>query len=163
MEYGSIERENYVNAPPDVVFQTVSDPKHIKEWWPDSALYEVAEGANGEIRFGDLDSGGIAVQLTIVDVSPPNRFAFRWTHPVGEDASPGNSMLVTFELRPSGEGTLLRFTETGFAKWVGKPQSSRSSTANTCRDGTTSCRSSGPTRKVWHRRHEFDEPAQKGR
>ncbi|GAA0037253.1 SRPBCC family protein [Brevibacterium metallidurans] len=114
MEYGSIERENYVNAPPDVVFQTVSDPKHIKEWWPDSALYEVAEGANGEIRFGDLDSGGIAVQLTIVDVSPPNRFAFRWTHPVGEDASPGNSMLVTFELRPSGEGTLLRFTETGF-------------------------------------------------
>ncbi|MCK9874961.1 hypothetical protein MXD59_04045 [Frankia sp. Ag45/Mut15] len=27
---------------------------------------------------------------------------------------PGNSLLVSFELRPSGNGTLLRMTETGF-------------------------------------------------
>ena len=41
-------------------------------------------------------------------------FSFRWTHPAGEAAAEGNSLLVTFELTPSGDGTLLRMTETGF-------------------------------------------------
>ena len=41
-------------------------------------------------------------------------FSFRWTHPAGEVAAEGNSLLVTFDLVPSGEGTLLKMTETGF-------------------------------------------------
>jgi uncharacterized protein YndB with AHSA1/START domain len=114
MEHGTIEREIYVDAAPEILFDVVSSPDHITEWWPDEAHYEVMPGSTGDMAFGDPDAGGKVVQLTVVEVSPPRTFSFRWAHPADEVAAPGNSLLVTFELTPSGEGTLLRFTETGF-------------------------------------------------
>ncbi|MGY1811007.1 SRPBCC family protein [Blastococcus sp. SYSU D00669] len=114
MEFGSIEREIYVEASPDVVFEVVSSPDHVKQWWPDDAHYEPVPGSTGEIVFGDPDNGGGAAAFTVVDVRPPDLFSFRWTHPAGEAAGEGNSLLVTFALSPKGDGTLLRMTETGF-------------------------------------------------
>lgn len=114
METSTIEREIYVDAAPEILFDVVSSPDHITEWWTDEAHYEVTPGSTGDIAFGDPDAGGKVVQLSVVEVSPPRTFSFRWTHTADEVAAPGNSLLVTFELTPSGEGTLLRFTETGF-------------------------------------------------
>ena len=114
MEFGTIEREIYVEAAPEIVFEVVSSPDHLKQWWPDDARYTPTPGAVGEIVFGDRDAGGTAVAFTVVDVRPPRTFTFRWTHPAGEAAAEGNSLLVTFDLTPSGGGTLLRMTETGF-------------------------------------------------
>jgi uncharacterized protein YndB with AHSA1/START domain len=114
MEFGTIEREIYVEASPETVFEVVSSPDHLKEWWPDDARYEATPGSTGEIVFGDRDGDGTVVQFTVVDAQPPRTFSFRWTHPVGETATEGNSLLVTFDLTPSGGGTLLRMTETGF-------------------------------------------------
>ena len=114
MEFGIIEREVYVEASPEIVFEVVSSPDHLKEWWPDDARYEPTPGAVGEIVFGDPDAGGGAAAFTVVDVAPPRLFSFRWTHPADEVAAPGNSLLVTFDLTPSDGGTLLKMTETGF-------------------------------------------------
>ena len=114
MEFGTIEREIYVAATPEVVFEVVSSPEHLREWWPDEARYELIPGSAGEIVFGDPDAGGKVASFTVVDVRPPRTFSFRWTHPAGEVATEGNSLLVTFDLTPSGGGTLLRMTETGF-------------------------------------------------
>ncbi len=114
MELGTLEREIYVDAPPEIVFEVVSSPDHVSQWWPDEARYDPVPGASGEIVFGDPDAGGVAQQLTVVEAQPPRTFSFRWTHPTGETAAEGNSLLVTFELTPSGDGTLLRMTETGF-------------------------------------------------
>ena len=114
MEFGTIEREIFVAAPPEVVFDVVSSPAHVQSWWPDEAHYEPAPGSVGEIVFGDRDAGGAVVSFTVVDMSPPELFSFRWTHPRGERAEKGNSLLVTFELTPSEGGTLLKMTESGF-------------------------------------------------
>ena len=114
MEFGSIEREVYVDAAPEVVFDVVSSPDHLEQWWPDDARYEPTPGSVGELAFGDPDGGGKVVAFTVVDVVPPRMFSFRWTHPAGETATEGNSLLVTFVLSPAGDGTLLRMTETGF-------------------------------------------------
>jgi uncharacterized protein YndB with AHSA1/START domain len=115
MEYGAIEREVQIDASPATVFEVITSPEHLKEWWPDDAIVEPVPGSTGELVFGDRTSGDAHVpQLTVVDAVPPERFSFRWTHPRGEDARVGNSLLVTFELTASGGGTLLRMTETGF-------------------------------------------------
>jgi uncharacterized protein YndB with AHSA1/START domain len=114
MELGTIEREIYVEASPEVVFEVVSSPAHVKEWWPDDARYEPTPGSTGEIVFGDPEAGGVAVAFSVVEALPPRSFSFRWTQPAGEAAVEGNSLLVTFDLRPQGSGTLLRMTETGF-------------------------------------------------
>jgi len=115
MEYGSIEREIHVEATPEVVYEVISTPEHLREWWPDEAELEPVPGATGVISFGARATPGAkAVPLTVVEADPPRRFSFRWVYEEGEAATSANSLLVTFELVPSGGGTLLRFTETGF-------------------------------------------------
>jgi uncharacterized protein YndB with AHSA1/START domain len=114
MEFGTIEREIYVEALPETVFAVVSDPQHVQQWWPDEAAFDPVVGATGEIVFGDRDSEGTVVGFTVVEVDPPRTFSFRWTQPAGEVGRPGNSLHVTFSLAPAGAGTLLTMTERGF-------------------------------------------------
>ena len=114
MEFGTIEREVYIEASPEVVFEVVSSPDHLEQWWPDEAHYEPVPGSTGEIVFGERDAGGVAVAFAVVDAQPPRTFSFRWTQPAGEPAVAGNSLLVTFELTPARGGTLLKMTESGF-------------------------------------------------
>ena len=110
MEYATIERELMIDAPPDVVYQVISTPQHLAQWWPDRADLEAVPGAAGSVSFGDPDAPAKVVPITVVDADPSRRFAFRWVYE-DDDAA---ALLVTFELTPSDGGTLLRFTETGF-------------------------------------------------
>ena len=109
MEYGSIERELRIDATPEVVYEVISSPEHLREWWPDEAELDPVPGGTGRIVFGDPASPDARVEeLTVVEADPPRRFAFRWVY------EEGNSLLVTMDLVASGDGTLLRFKESGF-------------------------------------------------
>jgi uncharacterized protein YndB with AHSA1/START domain len=115
MEYASIERELHIAAAPEVVFDVVTNPEHIRDWWSASTEFEPRAGATGELVFADADTGAAKVApFTVVAVDPPRRFAFRWTYNEGVQVGPENSLLVTFDLIPSGDGTTLRFRETGY-------------------------------------------------
>jgi len=115
MEYASIERKIHIDAPPEVVYEVVSRPEHIREWWDAESDVPATPGATGELVWSDGDDPRAhVVSMTVVVAEPPRVFTFRWTQPAGEAAVDGNSLLVTFELVPSGSGTLLRMTETGF-------------------------------------------------
>ena len=115
MEYGTIEREVHIEASPEVVFDVISRPEHIRDWWSADTKIEPVAGSTGELTWRDEASGRVdVVPITVIDVQPPRRFSFRWTQGPGEVPTPSNSLLVTFELAPSGAGTVLRLTETGF-------------------------------------------------
>ncbi|THV41673.1 SRPBCC domain-containing protein [Glycomyces buryatensis] len=114
MEYGTIERELHIDATPEVVFDVVSSPEHLREWWPDEVDFSPVPGEGGRIGFRQKGDEIAWEQFTVVDAMPPRHFSFRWTHAEGETAALGNSMLVVFELQPDGAGTRLRMTETGF-------------------------------------------------
>ena len=111
MELGTLEREIHVDASPEIVFEVISRPEHIREWWSDDASLDPTPGAVGEVVWGDRVQ---VAAIVVVDVDPPRRFAFRWTAPDGEPPAAGNSLLVTFDLEPSATGTRLRLTESGF-------------------------------------------------
>jgi uncharacterized protein YndB with AHSA1/START domain len=114
MEYGSIERQLRIDATPEVVYEVISSPEHLREWWPDEAELDPVPGGTGAITFGDAASPDAKVEpLTVVEADPPRRFAFRWAYDEAP-ATETNSFLVTFDLVLSGDGTLLRFRETGF-------------------------------------------------
>lgn len=113
MEYGAIERDIHVDASPEVVFEVISRPEHIRKWWPDDARFESVAGSAGELVWHNPETGEtMTVPLAVVEVDPPKRFSFRWcfSH---EDRN-GQSLLVTFDLIPAGGGTRVRMTETGF-------------------------------------------------
>ncbi|HMJ75870.1 MAG TPA: SRPBCC domain-containing protein [Iamia sp.] len=115
MEQGTIEREIHIEAAPEVVYDVISTPEHMREWWPDEAELEPVPGGTGVITFGDPASPDANIQaLAVVEADPPRRFAFRWVADEGEAPTSTRSLLVTFDLVPAGAGTLLRFSETGF-------------------------------------------------
>ncbi|MER7174283.1 SRPBCC family protein [Streptomyces mesophilus] len=117
MQHARIEREIRIDAAPEVVYKVISTPEHLSQWWPDEAELTPAAGATGVITFGDKGAPDAkVVPLTVLEADPPRRFSFRWAYGEGEAAAPSNSFLVTFDLIPSGAGTLLRFTETGFTE-----------------------------------------------
>lgn len=104
--FASIEREIFIEADPEVVFAVISQPEHVKEWFPDDAEYAVVPGGTGQLTFRDGDTGDtVAVEpLTVVAVDYPTKFAFTWAE----------GLLVTFTLERVSGGTLLKFAETGF-------------------------------------------------
>ena len=113
MEYGTIERDIQVDASPDIVFEVVSRPEHVREWWPDDAQFETLAGAPGELVWRNAETGETTtVEMAVVEVDPPSRFSFRWCFTQPERG--GSSTLVTFDLVPQSGGTLVRMTETGF-------------------------------------------------
>ncbi|HEX5114421.1 MAG TPA: SRPBCC domain-containing protein [Pseudonocardiaceae bacterium] len=109
MEYGTIEREIHIDATPDVVYEVITRPEHIAQWWGFDA--SVPGRLARQRRDG---SGPVVVPVDVVEADAPRRFVFRWVHPEGERATRENSFLVTFDLVPADGGTLLRLTEAGF-------------------------------------------------
>ncbi len=115
MEYGTIERVIEVAASPEIVFALVSEPEHLKAWWPDEASFDVREGATGELVFHHEDSSAPYVaKMHVVEVDAPRRFAFRWVYDEGVTPGPENSLLVSFDLARVDAGTRVTMTETGF-------------------------------------------------
>lgn len=110
-EFGTLEREIRIDASPEVVFEVISRPEHIREWWSDDASLEPAPGAVGQLVWEDRAE---PVPMVVETCDPPRTFSFRWTSPDGELPAAGNSLLVTFALESSPPGTVLRLTETGF-------------------------------------------------
>jgi uncharacterized protein YndB with AHSA1/START domain len=113
MELGTIERDIVVEASPEVVFEVISRPEHMREWWPDDARFESIAGAPGELVWRDAETGETTtVEMAVVEVDPPRRFSFRWCFAGADRAEP--SLLVTFDLTPVDAGTRISLTETGF-------------------------------------------------
>ena len=84
MEHGTIEREVQIDASPATVFEVLTDPEHLVEWWPDHADFEPTPGASGTRVFGDRASPeaevpadhrgrGGAVPALLLPLDPPRR------------------------------------------------------------------------------------------
>ncbi len=123
MENGTIEREITIDAAPEVVFDVISSPEHIRGWWNGAQTdLEPRTGSVGTIRWdGGADHDHLE-QITVVDARPFTLFSFRWVYDAGPVAAADNSLLVVFELPPEGGRTLLRMTATGFEwRWPTAP------------------------------------------
>ncbi len=105
----TIARDVLIEAPPEVVWRTITEPDQMSQWFADRVDLVVEPGARGYMQFGD-QGGPVVVEI----VDPPNRFSFRWNHPREQDPAAGNSMLVEFTLTSEGDGrTRLRVVESG--------------------------------------------------
>jgi len=115
-----IEREIVVEAPIEIVWNTLTEPGEISRWFAQEVDLELRAGAQGVLVFGvrPTDEGTAdertTVPLQVEAVDPPHRFAFRWAHPQHAEAREGNSLLVEFTLTADGEATRLRMVESGF-------------------------------------------------
>lgn len=110
----TISRAIEIDAPIEVVWSTITEPDQIPRWFSDEADLVARPGASGTLTFRREGHDPLEVQLAIVAADRPTRFAFRWGHPAGTEATPETSVLVTFTLTEQGPArTLLEVTETG--------------------------------------------------
>ena len=113
MTAATIERVILIDAPIDIVWDVVTNPKHIVQWFADEAVLDLRPGGAGTLNFTEHNH---VSPLRVETVDPPNLFSYRWSQPDGEEPTPENSMLVEFILSEADGVTTLRLIESGFAK-----------------------------------------------
>jgi uncharacterized protein YndB with AHSA1/START domain len=110
-----IEQEIVIEAPPEVVWELVTDPEHVGAWFGDAAEIDLRPGGHAALTWD-----GMGTFLARVErVEPPRFLSFRWARPTDTPPAEGNSTLVEFSLSAEGDGTRLRVVESGFARLAG--------------------------------------------
>lgn len=113
----SIEKRIEIAAPVARVWKALTDHEEFGQWF---RVKLDAPFALGQVSTGHITHPGyehVKWKATVREIAPLERFSFTW-HPYavepGVDYSAEEPTLVEFRLAPSGTGTLLVVTETGF-------------------------------------------------
>lgn len=110
-----IEREIIINAPKERIYEAITDPKKVIQWFPETLEGKYEVGESPIFGFGEHGRN----QVYIVDAKPHEYFAYRWVpganHFIGDVLSVPNT-LVEFRIEESGDSCKVTLTETGFSK-----------------------------------------------
>jgi uncharacterized protein YndB with AHSA1/START domain len=107
-----VEREVLLDAPPEDVWEALTDPERLEEWFANDVDFDVDRG--GVFRWDDGD-----VRYAVVEeADPERRLAIRWWDPSG-----GEESEVVFTLVAVPAGTRLVVTETASSEWAWALQS----------------------------------------
>jgi Uncharacterized conserved protein len=112
-----IDRTIEVNAPPERVWRVLTTAKDLSTWFKVDIEGEIAAGADVWMVSKYPGYEGKRFLVHVTELTPPRRFAWQW-HPgaVDDDIDYTREAwtTVTFTLEPSGAGTRLSVSETGF-------------------------------------------------
>lgn len=108
---GTITRTLRVEAPRELVFEVLTQPAQIAQWFGQSADFPDGVHAGAEGSFGWSDHGVFPAR--VVEHEPVWRFAFVWGTP-GQPLREDNSTTATFTLEEDGAATLVTVVESGF-------------------------------------------------
>ena len=100
-----VTRELVLPAPPEEVWEALTDPERLKEWFANDVEWD---GDELVYRWDD----GEERRARIEESDEPRRLGFRWSDPDGDETR------VTFELVEAEEGTLLTVTEGHATGWA---------------------------------------------
>lgn len=123
--------EIFIAAPPERVFQALTDPAQMPNWWGQQGLYRITEWKNDLRPGGKWSSNGVSADGTTfsvvgeyLEVDPPRRLVHTWI------ASYMGTLKTTvyWDLQPqtvhglhpggpkkAGTGTLVKLRHEGFA------------------------------------------------
>ncbi len=130
-DHDTVLAEIFIAAPPERVFQAISDPAQLSQWWGERSLYRITDRASDLRVGGKWSSDGVGADGTkfrvegeYLEVDPPRRLVQTWV------ASYMGSLqtTVTWDLEPqtvhglhpsgprkAGTGTLVKLRHQGFA------------------------------------------------
>jgi uncharacterized protein YndB with AHSA1/START domain len=110
----TIEREVFVQAPPNLVFTYFTDPAKLTRWLAEEATLDPRPGGDCiQVHAPDDGSGRFHMQGTFVEVAPPERVVFTWGFTDPEVGVPPGSTTVEVTLTAEAGGTRLRLVHHG--------------------------------------------------
>jgi uncharacterized protein YndB with AHSA1/START domain len=92
-----VEREILVPEAPDEVWEALTEPERLEEWFAPEVELDAREGGEGVFRWGDGDERRAVVR----ELEEAERLVLDWDE--------GGSVVI--ELRPADDGTLVRVVE----------------------------------------------------
>lgn len=116
MTTDTITHDIVINASPETVYDVISRPEHMAEWFSDEADFEPIAGTRGVLVWRDKQTHREdTVEVTVVTADRPHLFAFRWISPDRQRATPTatSSVLVEFRITAEQDGTRLVVNESG--------------------------------------------------
>jgi uncharacterized protein YndB with AHSA1/START domain len=128
----AIVAEIFVAAPPERVFQAITDPRQMQQWWGQKELYRITEWKNDLRPGGEWSSVGVGVDGSsfrvggeYLEVDPPRCLVHTWI----ASWSGALKTVVRWELesrdihglqqrgpRKAGTGTLVKVRQEGFGE-----------------------------------------------
>jgi uncharacterized protein YndB with AHSA1/START domain len=103
----SIETSVFISARPDAVFEALTDPARIAEYYPVTSVRSTRRIGGDFIIEGE----GFTDHGIIRSYAPPMEFGYEyWSTNHGTENVPANRMRITYSLAPSDGGTLLSVT-----------------------------------------------------
>jgi len=110
MERLAVERSVLIDASPQAVWEAITDPKHLEQWYAPGCPWEIPalqEGAT--IKFHNTDTD---IQLATIEVLTPLReFTLRWQL---DPMHPGLTLSNTFLLEPENDSTRVTVSQAGY-------------------------------------------------
>jgi uncharacterized protein YndB with AHSA1/START domain len=100
-----VTRELVLPAPPEEVWDALTDPERLREWFANDVEWD---GDELVYRWDD----GEERRARIEESDEPRRLRFRWSDADGDETR------VTFELEEADDGTRLTVTEGSGAGWA---------------------------------------------
>ena len=108
-----IVRELNFTTPIEQVWQAITDPQAVAQWFGSSAEFELIEGSLGYFAWQQECEGKFAMRIETI--SPPRYFVWRWMAKQDVPFDPSSSTLVQWQLSSTeAKGTKLVLTESGF-------------------------------------------------
>ena len=108
----TIEQEISIQAPIATVWDVITKPEYISQWFGSQVEIDVRPGGKGRLIWGE----DFEAPLDIVAVEKPHLFSFLWVAPDEQTKATHQQTLVAFRLTEDGAQTKLSFTESGFEK-----------------------------------------------
>jgi uncharacterized protein YndB with AHSA1/START domain len=110
-----------IDASPERVFRALTDPQELSAWWNEGSdsggqAWELDARVGGHWKTSGVSKsmGAWETWGQIVELDPPRVLAMTW-HERLDKPRPFGETLVRYELEPSGSGTRIHFTHSGFA------------------------------------------------
>lgn len=110
--------EKTLTAPPEAVFDALTDPEQLQQWFGPSSMLpttqcsvDLRDGGGYSITMTMRDGSEVTVSGTYLEVSPHSRLRFTWTW---DEKDEDMKTEVTISLTPHGEGTHMVLNHTGF-------------------------------------------------
>ena len=97
-----VTREVVLPAEPEQVWEALTDPERLGEWFANDVELDARPGGEGVFRW---DDGAVRV-ARVEEVVPGERLGFRWSDGEGAESR------VTIDLEDADGGTRLRVVET---------------------------------------------------
>jgi uncharacterized protein YndB with AHSA1/START domain len=116
MTTDAITRDIVINASPETVYDVVSRPEHISQWFSDDAKFEAVPNTRGVLIWRDKETGQVTtIEVTVVYADRPHLFAFHWVSPERQRETPNatDPVLVEFRITAEPGGTRLVVSESG--------------------------------------------------